>query len=148
VLPDDERTHLFVSTGSGLAPFIAMVGALQRRSRPPRMVVVHGAAHVAELAYRGWLEARAHGPVPSAISYVPAISRPGEPCNAGWQGAVGRMDAVLPRVWEEMRFDPQATVAYLCGNPGMIESGMRVLTEHGLPRDAIRHEGYWTAAGS
>jgi Na+-transporting NADH:ubiquinone oxidoreductase subunit F len=144
VLPDDDRAHLFVSTGTGLAPFIAMVDALQRQPGPPRMAVVHGAAHVAELAYRGWLEARAGGPPPPAIRYVPAISRPAEPGNAGWHGAVGRMHAVLPRIWDQMRFDPRATVAYLCGNSGMIESGVRVLTELGLPGDAIHYERYWT----
>jgi ferredoxin-NADP reductase len=150
VLPDDERTHLFVSTGSGLAPFIAMVDALQRQPRPPRIVVIHGAAHVAELAYRGWLEARASGPTSRAISYVPAISRPCEPDNASWRGALGRVEAVLPRVWKEMRLGPETTVAYLCGNPGMIETGRQVLLERGLARDAIRYEEYWTegAAGT
>lgn len=143
LLPSDERTHLFVSTGSGLAPFIAMVDALQRRSRSPRIAVIHGASHVAELAYHRWLAARAGGERSKAITYLPVISRPSEPPNAGWHGAVGRIDSVLPQAWAELRLDPHATVAYLCGNPGMIEGGIRVLTAHGLSLDAIRYEEYW-----
>jgi ferredoxin-NADP reductase len=144
LLPDDDRMHLFVSTGTGLAPFIAMVDALQRRPRPPRVVLLHGAPHRDELAYRGWLESQAGASASRPITYVPAISRPAEPGNAGWQGAVGRLDAVLPRVWEEMGLDLQSTVAYLCGNPGMIEGGRRVLLERGLAASAIRFEEYWT----
>lgn len=139
--PDDERTHLFISTGTGLAPFVAMVDQLQQRRRPPRIVLVHGAARVAELAFRDRLEAQT-GPAP--IRYVPAISRPDDPRNAGWSGAVGRVEAVLPDVWEQLRLDASATVAYLCGNPGMIESGKRVLAEHGLAPGSIRSEEYWT----
>ena len=60
--PGDERTHLFVSTGTGLAPFISMSEALLRsgpnagaaeaapRNGPttrPRIVVVHGVSYVA-----------------------------------------------------------------------------------------------------
>ncbi len=139
--PDDERTHLFVSTGTGLAPFVAMVDQLQRRRRPPRIVLIHGAAHVAELAYRGRLESLAGR---ATITYVPALSRPGEPGNAGWHGAVGRLDAVIPQVWERLRLTAATTVAYLCGNPGMIASGRQVLSDQGLARGSVHSEEYWT----
>jgi ferredoxin--NADP+ reductase len=141
LMPDDERTHLFLSTGTGLAPFIAMVDQLQRRRRSPRIVLIHGAAHVVELAYRGRLESLAGR---ARITYVPAISRPGEPHNAGWQGAVGRLETVLPGVWEQLGLHAAATVAYLCGNPGMITGGSQVLTDHGLARGDIHSEEYWT----
>lgn len=143
--PDDERTHLFISTGTGLAPFVAMVDQLRQRSRPPRIVLVHGASHLAELAFRDRLEALAG---PASIRYVPAISRPDDPRNAGWRGAVGRVETVLPDVWEQLRLDASATVAYLCGNPGMIESGRRVLAEYGLALPSIRSEEYWTSGAA
>ena len=140
--PDDARTHLLISTGTGLAPFIAMAHALRSRPDGPRSIVVHGAADVAELAYRERLERwAAEG---SMTAYVPAISRPEHPDNAGWTGATGRIDAALPAIWDRHRIDPATTVAYLCGNPGMIEAVTRRLLEHGLPEAAIVSEHYWT----
>jgi ferredoxin--NADP+ reductase len=145
--PGDDRAHLFVSTGTGLAPFISMLHELTSRARPPRAVVVHGAAHQQELAYRSWLEDLA-AETSSQLHYVPAISRPRAPENAGWHGPVGRMDTVLPAVWERLGLDPNDTVAYLCGNPGMIETGVQLLAAQGLEHDAIRHEQYWTAGAA
>ncbi len=140
--PDDERTHLFISTGTGLAPFVAMVDQLRQRRNPPRIVLLHGASHVAELAFRDRLEAQAGH---ASIRYVPAISRPDDPRNAGWHGATGRLETVLPDVWERLRLDSSATVAYLCGSPGMIESGRRVLADERMAPGSIRSEEYWSA---
>jgi ferredoxin-NADP reductase len=36
-----------------------------------------------------------------------------------------------------------ASITYLCGNPGMIAAATRVLSDLGLPEDAIRSEHYW-----
>lgn len=145
LVPDDERTHLFISTGTGLAPFVAMVDQLRQRRRPPRVVLVHGASHVAELAFRDRLEAQDGL---ASIRYVPAISRPDDPRNAGWPGATGRLETVVPDVWEHLRLDASATVAYLCGSPGMIESGRRVLVAHGMALGSIGSEEYWSAGAA
>ena len=50
--PDDDRTHLFVSTGTGLAPFIAMIRQSLADGKPRKTVVLHGASYVDELGYR------------------------------------------------------------------------------------------------
>ena len=141
LIPDDERAHLFISTGTGLAPFMAMLDQLQRRPRIPPIVLIHGASHVVELAFRDRLEVRAER---GSITYVPAISRPREPGNAGWDGAVGRLEAVIPGVWAQLRLDAAATVAYLCGNPGMIAASRRVLSDLGMGVDGVRSEEYWS----
>lgn len=139
--PGDDRTHLLISTGTGLAPFIAMADLLRRRPERPGAIVVHGVAAAAELAYRDRLErwATEH----PAFGYLPAVSRPDDPANAGWTGATGRVDAALPTVWAIHRLDPATTVAYLCGNPGMIRDATVRLRELGLPEDAIVSEHYW-----
>lgn len=146
LLPEDDRTHLFIATGTGLAPILAMVNALHDRPDPPRAVVVHGVAHVAELAYRDRLTVlHAAG----WIRYIPTISRPAEAPNAGWDGATGHATRALSGLFEDPRdpgtgrLDPGATVAYLCGNPGMIESASAVLASHGVPPEAIVTERYW-----
>jgi ferredoxin-NADP reductase len=79
------------------------------------------------------------------ISYRPAVSRPADPVNLGWGGAVGRIDALLDAVFAAEGLQPRETVAYLCGNPEMIAAGERILAERGLPTDAIRSEHYWPA---
>lgn len=140
--PDDLRTHLFVATGTGLAPFVAMTETLLETVGAPRIVVVHGVAHTEELAYRDRFERWARE---RAVDYVPAISRPDSPSNAGWGGRTGRVDALLDEIWSTHDLDARAAVAYLCGNPGMIEAATGVLSRLGMPDDAIRSEHYWPA---
>ena len=140
--PGDERTHLFVSSGTGLAPFISMTEAVLR-SRPGQSVVVlHGASYASELAYRDQLETWA---ADGRITYVPTISRPADPANASWIGYTGRSEAILAGVCHRFRLDPLGTVAYLCGNPDMIDAAATVLAGLGFPETAIVREHYWTA---
>jgi len=136
---DDSRAHLFIATGTGLAPFVAMSGSLLDRRDPPTMVVVHGVAHMAELAYRDHFS-RLHDQ--GRLRYVPAVSRPAEAGNAGWVGATGRATATLPGLFDDL-LDPGTTVAYLCGNPGMVDAAAQILAQIGLPPAAIVLERYW-----
>lgn len=141
-IPGDRRTHLFIATGTGLAPFVGMLETFLLEPDPPRAVMVHGVAHVAELAYRerfqGWA-------ADGGVTYVPSISRPGEPSNADWTGRTGRITAVLDDEFASNELDPEDTVAYLCGHPAMIAAGTAILLRRGLPDHAIRTEQYWPA---
>jgi ferredoxin/flavodoxin---NADP+ reductase len=157
----DARTHLLISTGTGLAPFISMSDTLLRsavdadgavtdtgpESGPadrPRIVVVHGVSYAAELAYRDRLDAwSARG----RLSYVPSVSRPDDPANAGWAGATGRTESILERVCTQLSLRPDDTVAYICGNPEMIETATTILIGRGFPEPAVIREHYWTALG-
>lgn len=141
-IPDDRRTHLFIATGTGLAPFVAMTATLLLEPVPPPLVLIHGVAHVAELAWRERFE---RWSVAGSVAYDPAISRPEAPANAGWRGRTGRIDAILEAVWVTRGLDRGRTVAYLCGNPEMITTSRRILTSLGLPEEAIRSEQYWPA---
>ncbi len=143
--PRLDRAALFVATGTGLAPIIAMLAALldgPADARPPRLIVVHGVSYTAELAYRGRLErwAASH----PGVAYEPVISRPADPLNAGWSGAVGHLDVALDAAWQRHRLDPRETVAYLCGNPEVIAAATRLLAARGVSPDAIVAERYWT----
>lgn len=139
--PNDRRTHLLVSAGTGLAPFISMLNELIGTGI--RVVVAHGVSYASELAYRPWLEsvAAAH----AEVVYVPTVSRPDAPQNAGWTGRSGRVEQVLPSILEELALDPADTVAYLCGNPEMVERSRETLLARGLAADSIVHENYWAS---
>lgn len=152
----DPRTHLFVATGTGLAPFLSMAeslirddGASSPRPRgpsaaPPRAIVVHGVSHVDELAFRDRLERLAADR--GDLHYLPVVSRPAEAVNAGWSGLTGRLDAQLGAICDRHRLEPAASVAYLCGNPEMIAGVERLLAARGFDRDAIVSEQYWPLA--
>ena len=140
----DRRAHLFVATGTGLAPVVSMVETLLASGDPPHVVVVHGVAHASELGFRDRLERWATES--SVLTYVPAVSRPGDDRNAAWRGRVGRLDALLGPLIDELALVPDRTVAYLCGNPAVVAVAAQVLAARGLPRDAIRSEDYWPLA--
>lgn len=150
---EDPRRHLLLSTGTGIAPLLSMLGSLLGRPRtslasgddPGPPIVVHGVASVAELAYRERLERLARD---GAIDYVPAISRPADLVNAGWRGDAGRLDALVSTIAQRSSLEPAGTVAYLCGNPAMIAAVEPRLAALGLPSDAIRTEQYWTTDDS
>jgi ferredoxin-NADP reductase len=134
--PDDPRTHLLVASGTGIAPFVSMVRALADRAPMPRTVVVHGVSRAEDLAYRDLFETRA---ADGSIAYVPTVSRPDDPGSDGWTGRTGRTETALADLWTHL--DPETTVAYLCGNPGMVATATRILRGVGL--DDVRAESFW-----
>jgi ferredoxin--NADP+ reductase len=138
--PDDNRTHLFVSTGTGIAPFLSMIR--DTMETPRRTVVLHGCSYVDELGYRDELEAHERdGTYP--LRYVPTISRPNDPRNAEWPGRTGRVEAVVESVCHDLGLRPDRTVVYICGNPEMILNVERVLMDRGFPEFHVKKELYW-----
>ena len=143
--PRRDRAAVFAASGTGLAPIIAMLAAVLEgptEACPPRLIVLHGVSYAAELAYRGRLERWAA--IHPGLAYEPVISRPGDPLNAGWDGAVGHLDLALDAAWQRHRLDPQRTVTYLCGNPEVIAAATRRLAARGVAPDAVVAERYWT----
>ncbi len=141
----DRKAHLFVATGTGIAPFLAMLRTLARRPHPPRTVLVHGAALTEDLVCGGEIACLEAGGLP--ITYIPTISRPDDPANRGWQGRTGRAEAVLAAVLRSADLPPDGVSAYLCGNPGMVATAEAELLAHGVPPADVHAERYWTASG-
>ncbi len=140
--PDDRRTHLFVSTGTGIAPFISMIRQSQLDGAPRKTVVLHGCSYVEELGYREELETwQREGGYP--LHYVPSISRPNDPRNAGWAGRTGRVEAAVGSVCRELGLRPDRTVVYICGNPEMILNVEADLMGRGFPEFHVKKELYW-----
>lgn len=138
----DDRTHLFVSTGTGIAPFIAMMRETLAAGAPRKTVVLHGCSYVEELGYRDLLEGwERDGTYP--VRYVPTISRPDDPRNTGWEGRAGRVENVVADVCHDLGLRPDRTVVYICGNPEMILNVERVLMDRGFPEFHVKKELYW-----
>ncbi|MEK7863285.1 MAG: FAD-binding oxidoreductase [Chloroflexota bacterium] len=145
LLPGDERVHLFVATGCGIAPFMSMLRTLRDdRARRP-IILVHGVSYVRELAYRPFLEELA-GEAADGFVYVPTISRAAAPENAEWSGSTGRSEAVVSRVCERYGLAPGSCVAYVCGNPEMTGAAQRILRDRGFDDRQVHTELYWPLA--
>ena len=140
--PNDERTHLYVSTGTGIAPFISMIRQSMVDGRPRKTVLVNGVSYAEELGYVPELESlEAEGRYP--LHYVPTVSRPSDPRNADWHGRTGRAEAIVTDVCREYGLRPDRTVVYICGNPDMIINVERELMQRGFPEFHVKKELYW-----
>jgi ferredoxin--NADP+ reductase len=142
LLPDDDRIHIFISSGTGNAPFVAMMRQLLIDGRPRRAVFLNGVSYADELGYRDRLEDWVRtGEYP--VTFVPTVSRPDDPRNAEWTGRTGRVESILAPVLDELGLTAANSIAYICGNPDMIMSAEATLLGRGYPEDQVHKELYW-----
>jgi ferredoxin-NADP reductase len=140
--PDDDRTHLFISSGTGNAPFVSMMRQALIDGAPRRAVFLNGVSHARDLGYREILETwQSSGEYP--VTFIPTVSRPNDPLNAEWMGRTGRVETIVAPIIDELGLRPDDTVAYLCGNPDMILTAEQTLLDLGFPEDAVHKELYW-----
>ena len=140
--PDDDRTHLFISSGTGNAPFVSMMRDTLAAGRPRRAIYLNGVSHARDLGYRDTVE-RWAGSGEYPVTFIPTVSRPDDPMNAEWMGRTGRVESIVAPIVAELGLDPGDTIAYLCGNPDMIQSAEVTLLELGFPEEAVKKELYW-----
>ena len=142
LLPDDDRMHIFISSGTGNAPFVAMMRHLAIDGRPRRAVMLNGVSYQSELGYRELMDRWvSSGEYP--VTFVPTVSRPNDPANAGWTGRTGRVESILGPVLDELGLSASNSIAYICGNPDMIISAEETLLGRGFPEDQVHKELYW-----
>jgi ferredoxin/flavodoxin---NADP+ reductase len=139
---EDDRTHVFISSGTGIAPFISMMKTLLIDGAPRRAVILHGVSYPHDLGYRELLETwQQDGTYP--VTYVPTVSRPGTGENLAWNGRVGRVESVVADVFDELGLTPDDSIAYICGNPDMILAVDETLRGRGFPEAQVKKELYW-----
>jgi ferredoxin-NADP reductase len=134
---DSNRRYLLVATGTGVTPYRAMLPQMRTliASRGCTFALVYGARSEAELLYGDEFEAfaREH----AAFSFHPCFSRVPR--------AVPRLHDRNGRAQVALgELGPNAThdIAYLCGNPDMVDEAFAMLKEAGLPVPHIRREKY------
>jgi ferredoxin--NADP+ reductase len=140
--PGDDRTHIFISSGTGNAPFVSMMKQGLADGATPRAVFLNGVSYQHEIGYRdllaGWERS---GEYP--VTYVPTVSRPQDPSNASWGGRTGRVEMILEPVLDELGLSAANSVAYICGNPDMIMTAEETLLAKGFPPEQVHKELYW-----
>ena len=140
--PDDDRTHLFISSGTGNAPFVAMMRQLLIDGGPRRTVFLNGVSYERDLGYRTLLEDwEQSGAYP--VTFIPTVSRPGAPENAGWSGRTGRVESIVAPICDELVLTAENSIAYICGNPDMIVAAEETLLGRGFPEEQVKMELYW-----
>jgi ferredoxin--NADP+ reductase len=140
--PEDERTHIFISSGTGNAPFVSMMRQMLADGAPRPAVFLNGVSHAHELGYRDIVEGwERSGEYP--VTYIPTVSRPNDPINADWMGRTGRVETILAPVLDELGLTPANSIAYICGNPDMILSAEETLLARSYPEGQVHKELYW-----
>ncbi|MGE3164803.1 MAG: hypothetical protein AB7O52_07850 [Planctomycetota bacterium] len=140
---EDGRLLVFVSAGTGLAPFVSIVRSFHNRhpqASLARFAILHGASHPADLGYRDELLglAKSHG-----LRYIATVSRP--QAASTWTGCVGRVEDLfiperLPAVEEQLglrsgTLTPANAVVFVCGLQGTIGRTVERLTVRGFVPD-------------
>lgn len=139
VLHDDDanRRYLLIATGTGVTPYRAMLPLIRQRiaERGQRFVLLFGARSPGELLYGEEFEAFAHAT--PGFDFYPCFSRTGRDA-AQAHDRRGYVQDLLP----ELAPDPANDIAYLCGNPNMVDTAFAALKAAGLPIPHIRREKY------
>jgi ferredoxin-NADP reductase len=135
---DSNRRYLLIGTGTGVTPYRAMLPQLEAliAQRGIEVVLLFGARTPAELLYGDEFRAFADKH-PRNFRFVPCFSRelPGQPHADVRHGYVQQFLAA---------FKPNAgtDIAYLCGNPNMVDACFDALKTAGLAVPQIRREKY------
>ncbi|MBI1791275.1 MAG: FAD-dependent oxidoreductase [Acidobacteria bacterium] len=123
---------VLVATGTGIAPFRAILPDLLARDSRPQVTLIFGVRYERGLLYRAEFEefARAH----ANFRFRPTLSRP-EP---SWQGRTGH---VQPHLLETIGRRRDMDV-YICGLKEMVDDMRAQLKAAGLERRRIIYEKY------
>ena len=134
---DANKRYLLIGTGTGVTPYRAMLPQIEKLigERGTEVVLLFGARTPVELLYGD--EFRAFADAHQNFRFVPCFSRelPATPHADVRHGYVQQFLA-------EFAPNPETDLAYLCGNPNMVDACFETLKGYGLPVPQIRREKY------
>lgn len=139
-------TLWLIGTGTGLAPYIAMLRTPEPWLRYQSIVLVHGVRHVRDLAYQIEIAGH-HERSDGRFHYVPVVSR--EACPNGLSGRI--TTCIENRSLEErcgIEFSKDSAIM-LCGNPDMLDDCEALLGARGINKHKKKEPGqivierYW-----
>lgn len=130
------RTLYLLATGTGLAPFLAIIKDPETYERFEHVVLTHGVRSVADLAYADYIrnELPKHEflgeQIAAKLRYYPAVTREAFQHSGRLTDLMdsGRMmqDLGLPPL------DPERDRAMICGSPQMLADFRRILDSRGF----------------
>ncbi|RDS79393.1 ferredoxin--NADP reductase [Dyella monticola] len=134
---DTHPRYLLLATGTGVTPYRAMLPLFETllAKGDREVVLLYGARNETELLYGEEFEvfAQTH----PGFSFFGCLSRQARVVQRA-NDRPGHVQAVLPELLPSAGRD----IAYLCGNPNMVDAAFNTLKEAGLPIPQIRREKY------
>ncbi len=142
LMPADANTrYLLIGTGTGITPYRAMLPQLETlmRERGVEVVLLQGARNPGELLYGD--EFRAFADAHPGFRFVPCFSRElPEPDSS--QAHADVRHGYVQNALSVFAPQPEGDIAYLCGNPNMVDACFEALKAAGLPIPHVRREKY------
>ncbi|HEX6612295.1 MAG TPA: FAD-binding oxidoreductase [Rhodanobacteraceae bacterium] len=134
---DANQRYFLIATGTGVTPYRAMLPRIEKliEQRGCKFVLLYGARNEEELLYGEEFDAFAR--LHEGFEFHPCFSRGPRPAPRA-HDRLGYVQKVLP----EFEPHPERDIAYLCGNPDMVDATFNALKEAGLPVQHIRREKY------
>jgi NAD(P)H-flavin reductase len=138
---DANRRYLLIGTGTGVTPYRAMLPLLEQAmaERGVEVVLLFGARTPEELLYGD--EFRAFAETHPNFRFMPCFSRE-MPAAGSAQDHADVRHGYVQNFLDEFAPSADTDIAYLCGNPNMVDACFEVLKERGLPIPQIRREKY------
>lgn len=138
---DDNRRYLLIATGTGVTPYRSMLPLLEKAiaERGIEVVLLFGARTPTELLYGD--EFRAFAERHPGFRFVPCFSRE-LPAPGSAHAHADVRHGYVQQFLAEFAPDAQGDIAYLCGNPNMVDACFEALKAAGLPVPRIRREKY------
>ncbi len=134
---DANQRYLLVGTGTGITPYRAMLPQLRRviAARGCEVSLIFGARNEQELLYD--TDFTAFEREVAGFRYYTCLSRVPRALPRT-QDRSGHVQGLL----NELQPSAEGDIAYLCGNPNMVDEAFALLKEAGLPVPHIRREKY------
>ncbi|MBU1200029.1 hypothetical protein KJ953_00665 [Patescibacteria group bacterium] len=130
--PSEEKSLIFVGTGSGIAPLRSMIeDVLQSKVNDRSVYLVWGMRFEKDLFWQKEFEELERKY--KNFKFELTLSKPSE----NWKGKKGRVTEVLKEMkrLEDVEF-------YLCGSSVMVEDCVKILTDKGVDEEKIQFEKY------
>ncbi|MGH8032329.1 MAG: ferredoxin--NADP reductase [Luteimonas sp.] len=139
---DANRRYLLIGTGTGVTPYRAMLPLIAQQivDRDVQVVLMFGARSPEELLYGDEFRAFADAH-PGNFRFVPCLSR-ALPADGSSQAHADVRHGYVQQFIAAFAPDADGDIAYLCGNPNMVDACFEALKTHGLPVAHIRREKY------
>lgn len=129
------KRYFLVATGTGVTPYRAMQNELMLRiEQGAEVFVIMGARDESGLLYAD--EFRDNAKL-EGYNYITCLSRESLETPSKWD-----YDGHVHSYLKTVEFDTQNDVAYLCGNPAMVDEAFGLLKEAGMLVPQIRREKY------
>lgn len=126
----------FLSTGTGLAPFMSLIQDIEVYDRFEKVVLIHGVRHLSELAYADFIENELPNheflgeEVRNKLIYYPTVTR--EPFRNQ-----GRLTDLITsgKLFDDIglpALDPKNDKVMICGSPQMLKDSEALLDARGF----------------